>query len=126
MKIKAADVSTLIDNTKDSYFILHHQLEELLALDCDGIFAGSDSSAITISTLLALRGIRIPVIGCNNSPVRRYLARECVPATISLKVRSIGCQAAQRLLQRIDGKNFPPEQFIFEPEILDNNNFTGE
>ena len=126
LKMEAADVSTLLGNTKDSYSTLHHQLEELLGCGCDGIFAGSDSSAITISTLLALRGVRIPVIGCNNSPVRRYLARECVPATISLKVRSIGCQAAQRLLQRIDGKVFPPEQFLFEPEIIDNNNFTGE
>ena len=126
LKVDAEDASCLFDRKSEHLAVLSRQLEKLLQAGCDGIFAGSDSSAITVSTILALRGIYIPVIGCNNSPLRQYLSRECVPATISLNVRTIGSQAAQRLLQRIDGANFPPQQFLFEPKIIDKDNFTEE
>ncbi len=124
--IRAEDFSCTMDSGSDQTSQLAVQIEKLLSAGCDGVFASSDSSAINISTAFALKGVKIPVIGCNNSPLRRCLAPECVPATISLKTRDIGCQAAHRLLRRIDGEEFAPEKFIFEPEILNSNNLSKE
>ena len=103
LQMNAEDFSCAMSARTDQYNTLSRQLERLLELGCDGIFAGSDSAAITVSTILMTKNIKMPVIGCNNSPLRRCLARECVPATISLRTREIGCLAAQRLLKRIDG-----------------------
>ena len=124
--MKASDFSCATVCSSKQYSTLCEQLEKMLASGCDGVFASSDTSAITVSTVLVLKGYRLPVIGCNNNPQRKSLARECVPATISLNTRTIGCQAAQRLLQRIDGNDFPPEKFVFEPVLIDINDFREE
>jgi len=86
-----------------------------------GLFVTSDVITPAVYQSLARRGIKpgqdIAVVSCNNE--KPYLLPlHPRPAVVDIQAETIGRQAIERLLWRIDHPNAPRMTLVMEPKLL--------
>jgi LacI family transcriptional regulator len=92
------------------------QIEEWLriGLDVDAIFAGDDTSAMVVMSVLQAAGKRVPediaVVGFNDDPLSKYASPPLT--TVRAPTENIGDYAVAELLQLINGEPAAPMTLV--------------
>ena len=84
------------------------------------IFARSDQMAIGVIKVAQEMGLRVPqdlsVIGDGDIPIAEFFNPPL--STVRIPRYELGVKAALMLLERIEKKNLPQRQYIFEPRLV--------
>ncbi|MDP4804836.1 MAG: LacI family transcriptional regulator [Candidatus Nanopelagicales bacterium] len=94
----------------------HH----LLASDVSAIVCGSDLMALGVIRTIRQRGLRVPedvsVVGYDDSPLIAFTDPPLT--TVRQSVGAMGVTAVQSLLDEINSRSAPRDEFLFRPELV--------